>query len=109
MKTKKVIFKVATNDQVIEVKDVLTAPELEPAIKASLKAGICHFAFENTKGETRVAFGTLNQDYIPPAPPRDPGAKEVAARPDNPSVQTYYDLEQKGWRAYRVAHVIALF
>jgi hypothetical protein len=90
----------------------VTAAELHPAIQERLRAGIAHFTFKKADGSVREAYGTLAPGLIPERPMTTEQAEAKLAnkpKPENPNVQTYYDLGAQDWRAYTISKVIALF
>ena len=70
------------------------------ALRSKLRKGPFKFYFEKKDGTIREAYGTLNLEIIPikhlPKTDRTPA----------PSVVTFYDLENQGWRSLSKASPI---
>jgi hypothetical protein len=76
-------------------------PNLNETLIA-LRAGTCNLIYVKLTGETRVAVGTLNLDFIS----KDKWPKNVTAQHNqteeekNPDLVHYYDLTVNGWRCF---------
>jgi len=69
-------------------------------IKWRLKAalGIVKFTFTKVDGTLRLAFGTLNEHYLPET--------NGSGRKANPTIQTYFDTEKEEWRCFKIANLV---
>ena len=73
----------------------------EEAIKNRLASGDVHFTYRKKDGTEREAYGTRNTDIITinDAMPSGNGSEKTG-------VITYYDLNVKGWRSFKVENFI---
>lgn len=70
--------------------------------KERLRKGATTFAYENAKGETRNAIGTLNFAQIPfTKQPKGTG------KVNSPLIVKYFDLERNAFRSFRADRFIA--
>jgi hypothetical protein len=84
----------------MELKDVKVV-YTEEAIKNRLATGDVHFTYRKKDGTEREAYGTRNTDIITinDAMPSGNGSEKTG-------VITYYDLNAKGWRSFKVENFI---
>lgn len=73
----------------------------EEAIKNRLASGDVHFTYRKKDGSEREAYGTRNTDIITlnDAMPSGNGSEKTG-------VITYYDLNSKGWRSFKIENFI---
>lgn len=72
-------------------------------LKALLRESVCEVLFIKMNGEHRTMICTLKADLLPPRP-----AGYVNTKPENPDVVPVFDLENNGWRSFRVDSVISI-
>ena len=60
------------------------------------------FVFKKSDFSRRVAHGTRNLQYIPVS--QWPKSKELASE----SVITYYDLDRREWRSFRIGNLLEI-
>lgn len=84
----------------MELKDVKVI-YAEEAIKNRLATGDVHFTYRKKDGTEREAYGTRNSTIITEhnATPSGNGSEKIG-------VITYYDLNAKGWRSFKVENFI---
>ena len=84
----------------MELKDVKVT-YTEEAIKNRLASGDVHFTYRKKDGTEREAYGTRNTDIVTinDAMPSGNGSEKTG-------VITYYDLNTKGWRSFKVENFI---
>ena len=66
----------------------------------------CRVIFKKVNGEERDMICTLSEDAIPPASKSDP-LSQKKVRSVNEEVIPVWDVNAKGWRAFRVDSVIS--
>jgi hypothetical protein len=64
-------------------------------VRAALSKGEAAVTFTKADGSQRVLRGTTNLDYVPAS------QQPKGGRPENPEVQTVYDLDKNEWRSFR--------
>ena len=69
-------------------------------LKARLYMGIVKFYFQKVDGSIREAYGTLNENQVPPTAGSD--------RRRNDTVQVYYDTEKGEWRCFKKANLLRI-
>jgi hypothetical protein len=69
-----------------------------------LKKGECTVTFTKVNGENRIMRCTLNSFYLPESI-RDKGQLLTEA---NPSVLSVWDLDNNGWRSFRIDSVLSV-
>jgi hypothetical protein len=57
------------------------------------------FAFEKKDGTLRYATGTLEKDYL----------QDVKGRGSSLSVMTYWDIESRGFRCFKIENLIKIY
>jgi hypothetical protein len=70
-------------------------------LKNALKNNTCKVKFNKINGDVRTMICTLNFDLIPKSN-RPVGQKSVK----NDSIITVWDIENEGWRSFRVDSII---
>jgi hypothetical protein len=73
-----------------------------------LSKNVAEVTFTKNNGEERVMRCTLRNDLVPEAPrnpDRKPGSKRSSKRIVSESVVPVWDLENNGWRSFRVDSV----
>jgi len=73
-----------------------------------LSKNVAEVTFTKNNGEERVMRCTLRNDLVPEAPrnpDRKPGSKPGSKRIVSESVVPVWDLENNGWRSFRVDSV----
>jgi hypothetical protein len=71
-------------------------------LREQLKSGVVEIIFTKVDGTERVMIATLNHDLIPPAPEPKEGETPKPKRKQNPDVMPVYDLENEGWRSFKI-------
>ena len=80
--------------------DALKAAWNRLKLIAKLKKGVAYFTFRKTDGTLRPAIGTLNgSNYQYESKGSD--------RPKNPSLVTYWDIEARAFRSFRIENFIS--
>lgn len=77
-------------------------------LKSVLQEKVCIVDFTKMNGENRLMKCTLMEDQLPPAPVSDgDGTFTPAATttPVNEQVLAVWDLQNNGWRSFRVDRV----
>ena len=73
-------------------------------LKQKLRSGqIVKFVYLKSNGDSRVAYGTTNPDYL-----KDQVCGWGVSREEN-ATTAYYDLESGGWRSFRWENLIAVY
>ena len=89
------------------------AKELSPesldvqTLSERMKNGIVQFEFMKAGGEARRAFGTLNEQFLPPRKEADKDGTGNVKK--NPSNFVYFDLEKQDWRSFSIASLRKVF
>lgn len=65
-----------------------------------LHRGICTVTFKKVNGETRTMKCTLHPDYLP-----EQQTLNERTQTKDPNVIPVWDIDQNGWRSFRVDHV----
>lgn len=73
-------------------------------LRRYLFQGSVNVEFQKLNGETRLLFCTWNPKLIPSVDMPDPD-RQLPRRQANPNVINAYDLENGGWRAFRLDRV----
>lgn len=73
----------------------------EELIKEKLASGDVHFTYRKTDGTEREAYGTRNTGII-----KDYNATPSGNGTEKNGVITYYDLNSKGWRSFKIENFI---
>ena len=73
----------------------------EEAIKERLTSGSVHFTYLKKDGTEREAYGTRNPETI-----KDYNATPSGTGTEKIGVITYYDLDSKGWRCFKIENFI---
>lgn len=68
-------------------------------LRKAMMSRIVKFIFEKVDGSTRIAYGTLKSDLVPPT---------GDGRKPSPNVQVYYDCEKESWRCYKRAQLLQI-
>ena len=76
---------------------------MKEQILKDLHEGVVTVSFLKLNGDRRDMQCTLNADFLPLV--EDDG-KEKKKRPENPDVQSVWDVNAKGWRSFRWDRVI---
>lgn len=63
--------------------------------------GIRKFSYRRKDGSTRIAYGTLHEDFTPTT-------LNTNKRKQNPTVQSYYDIERASWRSFKKANLLMI-
>jgi hypothetical protein len=84
--------------------------ERKQQIVADLKAGVAELQFRKLNGEVRVMRGTLRPDLLPQLAEEHVYEEgfEVTEWERNPNVVAVWDLDQKGWRSFRIDRLISI-
>ena len=69
-------------------------------LKQQLQGGIATVVFEKADGTLREMRCTLLAEYLPA--PATPQLLQENAKPENPNVLAVWDLENGGWRSFRM-------
>lgn len=69
-------------------------------LKQQLQGAIATVVFEKADGTLREMRCTLLAEYLPA--PAGPQLLQENARPENPNVLAVWDLENGGWRSFRM-------
>ena len=69
-------------------------------LKQQLQGGIATVVFEKADGTLREMRCTLLAEYLPA--PAAPQLLQENAKPENPNVLAVWDLENGGWRSFRM-------
>lgn len=72
-------------------------------IVAVLKENVANVTFTKVDGSTRVLNCTLKADMLPAVDPEK--AAKATEKTPNPNVVSAFDLENDGWRSFRVDSV----
>ena len=72
-------------------------------LKAMLQANVRIVTFQKVNGDKRAMRCTLNPTYLPETKPK---AVEASPRPENEEVLAVYDLDEKGWRSFRIENIL---
>lgn len=67
-------------------------------LKKAMKSRIVKFLFQKVNGEMRTAWGTLQDNVLPPTSGND--------RKKNESIFTYFDTDKSEYRCFKVANLI---
>lgn len=86
--------------------DYFTEVEDVDELIEGLSEGIVHFAYRKQDGSIRVAFGTLNKDFLDNLPIVHPSRSR--RRTDNEEFQLYYDVEKDAWRNFYKKNLIGI-
>ena len=73
----------------------------EESIKEVLASGDVYFTYKKKDGTEREAYGTRNTGII-----KDHNATPVGTGAEKTGVITYYDLDSKGWRCFKIENFI---
>ena len=73
----------------------------EESIKGVLASGDVYFTYKKKDGTEREAYGTRNTGII-----KDHNATPVGTGTEKIGVITYYDLDSKGWRCFKIENFI---
>jgi hypothetical protein len=74
-------------------------------IEAVLRQGECEVVFTKNDGTERQMVCTLHPRYLPVPEEADP-SKPKKVRPPNPHVVACWDVEEEGWRSFRIDAII---
>lgn len=80
----------------------LPAEELKESLQAILRKGECEVIFRKNDGSEREMVCTLHPRYLP-VMEEGSGTK----KPPNPQVIAVWDIENEGWRSFRVDSIIS--
>ena len=72
---------------------------LQFKLRARMAIDVVKFTFKKVDGSIRQAYGTLADRLVPAT---------GGNRRNNPSVQTYYDVEVADWRSYRIVNLMSV-
>ena len=72
----------------------------------SLKNGIVNVKFTKVDGSEREMKCTLNEALIPVSNTTDKTIEETRVKEPNINTISVWDIENEGWRSFRVASVI---
>lgn len=75
---------------------------LRENMKKALKRRVMKVTFEKIDGSTREMLCTLNSQYLPETTEKT--TKNV--RKENNDVISVYDIENDGWRSFRIDNVV---
>lgn len=78
------------------------------AIKADLKYGVAEVIFTKMDGTVRKMRATLASEYLPKTIEEDKKEADFEKEDSNPNVVAVWDLDNKGWRSFRVDRVISM-
>lgn len=81
----------------------MSTTETAIVLRTRLAAGTVQFTFNKIDGTPRPATGTTVLDLIPQAF-RPTGI----AKPRNPEIVTFFDLEKMAWRSCRVENLVSI-
>ena len=73
-------------------------------MKEFLQASVSNVTFTKKNGETRILKCTLMPKHLPPVEVKE--GEEKAERKVNTDVVSVWDLENKGWRSFRLDSVV---
>jgi len=74
-------------------------------LKEKFQNGIATVVFEKTDGTERVLKGTLLAEYLPSKDFDDTTDTPEKERKQNENILAVWDLENNGWRSFRVDSV----
>ena len=72
-------------------------------LKANLQKGLGTVVFTKADGSERTMKCTLKADLLPAVEIKE----GVKARVENPEVLSVWDLENKGWRSFKINSIIS--
>ena len=79
------------------------------ALREDLKNGVVTVVFEKTDGSTRTMRATLSDLYVPQVEPQMlseyDGNVPKKAKQLNDNVQAVWDIDEGGWRSFRLDSV----
>jgi hypothetical protein len=75
-------------------------------ILEELHNGVITVSFTKVNGERRDMQCTLNEALLPERPETVETADIKPVRKENPTVQSVWDVDAKGWRSFRWENVI---
>lgn len=73
-------------------------------LKEQIQNGIVTVVFEKVDGNIREMKCTLNKDYMP-AQLLTEEQNAAKVRTENPDLLSVWDVENNGWRSFRVSNV----
>ena len=71
-----------------------------------LRQNVMQVTFTKVNGENRIMRCTLRRDLLPPDYVITEEKKERAFHQENTNVISAWDMENKGWRSFRIDSVI---
>jgi hypothetical protein len=77
------------------------------SIQADLKLNVAEVIFTKVDGTVRKMRATLSKEYLP----KDVNEERYEVdfeKDDNPNVVKVWDIDNKGWRSFRVDKVISM-
>lgn len=69
-------------------------------LKKAMKSRIVKFIFQKVNGEMRTAWGTLQDNVLPPTSGNE--------RKKNETIFTYFDTEKIEYRCFKIANLIRI-
>ena len=69
-------------------------------LKKAMKSRIVKFIFQKVNGEIRTAWGTLQDNVLPPTSGND--------RKKNETLFTYFDTERTEYRCFKIANLLSV-
>ena len=77
-------------------------------VQASLRTQVAEIIFRKLNGEVRKLKGTLLPQYMPMREEYVPNQNEEIEFRDNPDIVSVWDIENSGWRTFRLDSVISM-